>query len=202
MSDSSSFLDNYLGNDGGSLRSSFGDRGDYFSGLRGQVFGGQLGASEAMNMMQLYGLQKGDMSSVFGDSSYQDLLSYRPSEADYSNMVRTAFATNLGMDPGRSDIGKYSRLLSASNPGSPGEAQSQLSSMLANTPEFQKRYLTPEMSANQAKYGMAARDNKGNLTGGYVNATSKAMFEGRSIDPYKINVKPEPKTKADYRHKG
>ena len=197
-----SFLDDYLGSDGGSLRSSFGDQDKYFAGLRGQVYGGQLGASEAMNMMQLYGLQKGDMDSVFGDSSYQDLLGYRPSQADYSNMVRSAFQANLGMKPSTGQLESYSRLLASANPGSPGEAQSQLTSMMANTPEFQKRYLTPEMSANQAKYGLAARDKEGNLTGGYVSSTSRAMFEGRSLDPYKINKPFEAKKAKDYLVKG
>jgi hypothetical protein len=197
-----SFLDDYLGNDGGSLRSAFGDQGKYFAGLRGQVYGGHLGASEAMNMMQLYGLQTGDMGSVFGDSSYQDLLGYRPSEADYSNMVRTAFQANLGMKPSTGQLKSYTQALSAANPGSPGEAQSQLTSMLVNTPEFQKRYLTPEMSAKQAYAGLAARDKDGNLTGGYVSSTSRAMFEGRSLDPYKINKTFKPRKAEEFLVKG
>ena len=75
MSDSSSFLDNYLGNTGGSLSSSFGDRGDYFSGLRGQVFGGQLGASEGLRYYRdNYQERKTNLTLLLTLRNYQRLL--------------------------------------------------------------------------------------------------------------------------------
>ena len=165
--------------DGGSLGRTFGDFDDYSAGLYGQLYGGQIGASEAMMRMQMFGLQTGDVGKVTSSDAYQNLLSYRPSQADYSNAVRTAFAANLGTDPSNKQLTQYTTALSTMNPSSPGEAQSQLTSMLVQTPEFQRRYLTPEMSSNQAKYGMAARNRDGELTGGYISGYSKAIAEGR-----------------------
>jgi hypothetical protein len=151
-----------------------------------------------MQRMQMIGLQRGDVGKVMNSDTYRDLLSYRPSQADYSNAVRTAFAANLGATPSDSDLTKYTTALSTMNPSSPGEAQSQLTSMLVQTPEFQRRYLTPEMSVNQSKFGMAARNRDGELTGGYISGYSKAIAEGRD-GPNPMNRQPiDVKNPKDY----